>query len=209
MKLNILIFTLLIGSLLVMNGCGDDSFSCEDGKQNQGETGIDCGGPCPNCAYMRTCTDGIQNGEELGVDCGGPCPAACPDQPTTPVINAVFEAEVNGTAWSAKEAGGDIVNETLTISGLDSDGIGNDFTITITYSEEFTTRSGNFDMITNTAFITGTGINGDCIAQTGTVTFSKFDMTNRLVSGTFSFTCQDADGIEVAVSNGKFENIPF
>ncbi len=46
--------------------------TCSDGVQNQGETGIDCGGPCPACA---SCSDGVQNQGETGVDCGGPCPA--------------------------------------------------------------------------------------------------------------------------------------
>jgi len=44
--------------------------SCSDRIQNQGETGIDCGGPCSQCA---SCTDGIQNQGESGIDCGGPC----------------------------------------------------------------------------------------------------------------------------------------
>lgn len=71
--------------------------SCSDGIQNQGETGVDCGGPCaacsgdpcsdgilnngetsidcggPNCAPCPTCFDGLQNQGETGVDCGGPC----------------------------------------------------------------------------------------------------------------------------------------
>lgn len=47
--------------------------SCSDGIQNQGETGVDCGGPCRACG---SCEDGIQNGLETDVDCGGPlCPA--------------------------------------------------------------------------------------------------------------------------------------
>lgn len=210
MKLKVLIFTLLIGGLFVMNGCGDDSFSCEDGKQNQGETGIDCGGPCPNCEYIRTCSDGIQNGEELGVDCGGPCPATCSSQPTTPTINSSFTATVNGTAWSAKQVTGSILNTTtLVISGLDSDGIGEDFNIAINYGEAFAAGTGVFDMVTNTAFITGTGITNECIAQTGSVTFSKFDLTSLLVSGTFEFTCQDTDGVETTVTNGTFQDVPF
>jgi hypothetical protein len=49
--------------------------SCTDGVQNNGETGIDCGGP--NCAACPTCNDGIKNGSETGVDCGGNCPP-CP-----------------------------------------------------------------------------------------------------------------------------------
>ena len=48
--------------------------TCYDGIQNQGEEGIDCGGPCPPC---ETCYDGIKNQGEEGIDCGGPCPP-CP-----------------------------------------------------------------------------------------------------------------------------------
>ncbi len=49
---------------------GGDTATCSDGIQNQGETGVDCGGPCAACP---TCNDGIQNGNETGVDCGGSC----------------------------------------------------------------------------------------------------------------------------------------
>ncbi len=75
-----------------------EHFSCDDGKQNQGEEQTDCGGPCNacptcddgkqngaetgvdcggNCQACESCYDGIQNQEETGVDCGGPC-NACP-----------------------------------------------------------------------------------------------------------------------------------
>lgn len=50
--------------------------TCSDLIQNQGETGVDCGGPCPACPV--SCSDLIQNQGETGVDCGGPCPAVCP-----------------------------------------------------------------------------------------------------------------------------------
>ncbi len=53
-------------------GGGGSTATCNDGVQNQGETGIDCGGPCSACA---TCNDGVQNQGETGVDCGGPCSA--------------------------------------------------------------------------------------------------------------------------------------
>ncbi len=45
--------------------------SCSDRIQNQGETGVDCGGPCKACE--ATCFDGLKNQGETGVDCGGPC----------------------------------------------------------------------------------------------------------------------------------------
>ena len=60
------------------NGLTDENCqspsSCFDGIRNQGESGIDCGGPCPSCA---TCFDRIKNQNESGVDCGSPC-SACP-----------------------------------------------------------------------------------------------------------------------------------
>ena len=72
---------------------------CDDNIKNGGETGSDCGGPCPRCpdgegcldgvdcesgvcvaliCLPPACDDGVFNGEETGQDCGGPCPA-CPD----------------------------------------------------------------------------------------------------------------------------------
>ena len=46
------------------NGCSDGAClgaaptpTCTDRIQNQGETGIDCGGPCTACAVVPTCTD--------------------------------------------------------------------------------------------------------------------------------------------------------
>ncbi len=56
----------------------DDEPSCSDGEQNQGETGVDCGGPCAGCAPEESCSDGVQNQGEAGVDCGGPCQACAP-----------------------------------------------------------------------------------------------------------------------------------
>ncbi|MDO8556043.1 MAG: MopE-related protein [Nanoarchaeota archaeon] len=46
--------------------------SCVDQVKNQGELGVDCGGPCAVCS---TCSDGIKNQNEVAVDCGGVCPA--------------------------------------------------------------------------------------------------------------------------------------
>lgn len=69
---------------------------CTDGVKNDGETGIDCGGPpsCKRCGAGQgcdlpsdceskvcwagiceapKCDDGVQNGDELSIDCGGSC----------------------------------------------------------------------------------------------------------------------------------------
>lgn len=45
---------------------------CYNSIQDNGEEGIDCGGPCPAC---KTCFDRIQNQGEEGIDCGDPCRA--------------------------------------------------------------------------------------------------------------------------------------
>lgn len=76
---------------------GGGGASCSDGIQNQGETGVDCGGPCPACA---TCNDGIQNQGETGVDCGGPCPA-CPPSGGNVLLASYFE-----TGWDSWIDGG-------------------------------------------------------------------------------------------------------
>jgi hypothetical protein len=51
--------------------------TCFDNLKNQGETGIDCGGPCKPCG---SCRDNIKNQNEEGIDCGGLCPPckSCP-----------------------------------------------------------------------------------------------------------------------------------
>jgi hypothetical protein len=69
---------LVTSGIFFYSGCSKDddktSETCSDGIQNQGETGVDCGGPCSVCP---TCSDGIQNQGETGIDCGGPC-SPCP-----------------------------------------------------------------------------------------------------------------------------------
>lgn len=62
--------------------CAEDF--CHDGKRNNGETGIDCGGMCDECPPPPSCEDGEKNQDETGVDCGGTCdacdePASCDD----------------------------------------------------------------------------------------------------------------------------------
>jgi hypothetical protein len=79
-------------NIIVGGGSGP---SCSDGIQNQGETGIDCGGPCPACP---TCNDGIQNQGETGVDCGGPCPA-CPPPPGGEVTLMASYFETGWDNW--------------------------------------------------------------------------------------------------------------
>jgi len=48
--------------------------SCTDGIKNQGERGIDCGGPCELEPYLEDCCDNkVRDTDEEGIDCGGVC----------------------------------------------------------------------------------------------------------------------------------------
>ncbi|HLG24943.1 MAG TPA: hypothetical protein VI564_08485 [Candidatus Nanoarchaeia archaeon] len=72
--------------------------TCTDSIKNQGESDIDCGGPCSGCPNLKscnensdcessscsfgiclldTCTDGKLTTDESDIDCGGPCPLKC------------------------------------------------------------------------------------------------------------------------------------
>ncbi len=72
--------------------------TCNDGIQNQGETDVDCGGPCAACP---TCNDGIQNQGETGVDCGGPNCAPCGGGGSNEILAHYFE-----TGWDGWQDGG-------------------------------------------------------------------------------------------------------
>ena len=98
MKTNFLrlFMTFIVSSALFLGGCNNDddasSATCSDGIQNGGETGIDCGGSCPNaCPEEATCDDGVQNGDEEGVDCGGSCANACGAMSTTELNGSISE----------------------------------------------------------------------------------------------------------------------
>ncbi|HET8735531.1 MAG TPA: hypothetical protein VFM69_02925 [Pricia sp.] len=85
-------------STLFLTGCNNDDNggepTCTDGIQNGTETGIDCGGSCPDaCEEAPTCDDGVQNGDEEGVDCGGSCPGTC-EEPVSPELNGTISEDM-------------------------------------------------------------------------------------------------------------------
>ena len=53
-------------------GTAGGGLLCRDGTQNQDETGVDCGGSCPNADCCANGYADVGNGE-TGVDCGGSC----------------------------------------------------------------------------------------------------------------------------------------
>jgi len=79
--------------------CVQDKFdetqfgNCTDGKQNQNEEGVDCGGPCMTCS---SCGDGIKNASEVGIDCGGSCPS-CEPPCSAPVETLEYTVSISSS----------------------------------------------------------------------------------------------------------------
>lgn len=78
--------------------------TCFDEVQNQGELGIDCGGPCPACP--PSCENGITDGGEYLPDCGGPDCEPC----------ATCEDGIQNAHW--------ITDPNLTQDDLGNDSVG-------------------------------------------------------------------------------------
>lgn len=101
---NILLIIIPVTLLLSVTSCKKQR--CSDGKLNQNEEQIDCGGPCEACP---TCSDGILNNEETEIDCGGPNCNECPpkwykmNSGTSENLNAV--ARYNNTLVTVGNTG--------------------------------------------------------------------------------------------------------
>lgn len=206
MKFKISTLLLAITLLFCLNiwtGCGKGSASCDDGEQNQGEIGIDCGGPCTACNNLPTCFDGVQNGSEEGVDCGGSCANPCNNNGgggTASLKATVTVGSNQPENWTATTATAtEVTSGTLSITGSSTT-----YSFALTHSGSFAT--GSFPLANAVISNAGAGILG-CQAS-GNITFTTFSTTApKKVSGTFALTC-DNGGTPIQVS-GTFENLPY
>ncbi len=164
--------------------------TCDDGIQNQGETGIDCGGPCT--AICPTCTDGIQNGDEEGVDCGGSSCDPCPCNGTGVRVSITFDNYPEETSWTITDASGTTVESGGTY-GSEADGstltvdlcLANgcyDFTITDVYGDGICCGYGN-------GSYTLTDGAGNVLASGSE--FGSSELTNFCLTPTTLETCDD------------------
>ena len=119
--------------------------SCDDSVKNQGESSVDCGGPCNKCQDGKTCNihsdcnsnfcsfgacrpqescfDGKFSPAESDTDCGGPCPTKCPEGKACD-LNEDCENELKCTSSICKKClDADCRNE-QSIQEKDTDGDG-------------------------------------------------------------------------------------
>jgi hypothetical protein len=171
----------------------DNTGTCSDGRMNQGEQGIDCGGPCNT--ICPSCADGILNQDETGVDCGGQCDPCYPG----------FSAKINNTIWNSTSRNAMLWSPgTIRIYGTNVQK-----NITLFYSGPFVTGTVS----------TGSNFNGEIRDETGNlytsasggvVTFTTFDTLTRKVSGTFSFTATDTvNNVSIQVTSGVFTELEY
>jgi len=149
------------------NTCTAAAPTCDDGIQNQGETGIDCGGPCAACA---TCNDGIQNQGETDIDCGGPNCNACPCFDTPVQIVLVVDNYASETTWSVVDASGNVVGSGGPYADGQNGAVG---------TFDFCLTDGCYDFIINDSY--GDGI--CCEYGNGSYTVTNLDDNSVLVSG--------------------------
>jgi uncharacterized protein DUF6252 len=187
---------ILITAICILAGCAkkiDNTGTCDDGRKNQGEQGVDCGGPCPDvCA---SCADGIMNQGEKGVDCGGPCDP-CYSQMTS---------TIQGNKWSSTSRNALLSGPgTLRIYGTDQLS-----SITIYYSGLFTEGTTQAGQSFTAEY---RDINGTLYTSTtfGTITFTTFDSVGNVVTGTFTFDAVNAGtGNKISVSAGVFNVLEY
>jgi hypothetical protein len=190
--------SLIIATLMgmFMYSCSktiDNTGTCSDGRQNQGEQGIDCGGPCD--ALCPSCADGIMNQDENAVDCGGLC------DPCYPRLSASLnEAPWNSTSRNAFLSG----PGTLRIYGTDQFK-----SVTLYYSGPFS--SGSIPTGTNfTCEFRDENGNLFSSSNVGSITFSTFDTINKKVSGIYNVNVEDfGTGATISVSNGVFTELNY
>lgn len=142
--------------------------TCSDGIQNQGETGIDCGGPCS--AVCPTCTDGIQNQDETGVDCGGATCPVCPCNGTNVQFVLTLDDYPEETDWTLN---------TSTGASFDSGGTYGSIPDGTTLTFDWCLPNGCYDFTINDSF--GDGI--CCGYGNGSYSITNLDNGTALASG--------------------------
>jgi hypothetical protein len=187
---------IIASTVIFICSCGktiDNTGTCSDGVKNQGEQGVDCGGPCG--APCPSCADGIKNQDEVAVDCGGSCDSCY----------ATFTANINNVQWNSTSRSAFLSGPTaIRIYGTNQ--LKN---ITLNYSGPFVTGS-----VANGTNFQGEvrDENGNLYASTGvgTIQFFTFDTVNHKISGIYNFIATDTlNHKSILVSSGVFTELSY
>lgn len=140
---------------------------------------------------VPTCDDGILNQDEEDVDCGGVCP---------PCEVMGMTASISGYNWVAKNIAAAYTGGKLIITA--------DNAVTpywqVILVHDGPAAPGTYALSTQCGLIQ---MGNPYTFQSGSITITKFDTQNKVVSGTFTMTCKEL--YTVKVENGQFTILPY
>ena len=136
------------------------------------------------------------------------------DSKITDIVNlsASMKCKVNGSQWTALSRvttlqgttllvngtgslGSDVLNITVPSAGVGTFNLSTVQPISAQFSATYTNDTGNTDSLYT--------------ATSGTVTITKFDQTNKRVSGTFSFTARNLAMATKTITEGTFTELEY
>lgn len=139
--------------------------------------------------------------------------ASCSKDDDNETTTASFSAKVNGTAWSPSFIGAVYYKTsnfmTITAGSAQTSMISLQF-----YGKTTGTYLMNNDTVPTvgmySSFSTNEGVTTFFSeSPVGEIKITKFDLTNKLLGGTFSFVGEDIEGNTLTISEGKFSNVPI
>ncbi|MEI6823536.1 MAG: DUF6252 family protein [Bacteroidota bacterium] len=128
-----------------------------------------------------------------------------------PGINTSMSAKINGVDWSSIVRVCNKSGNTITLTGTSLDGKIVVVNITPNLATDSLAINTNYNLSLTTMYkdSLNTSINDICVATTGTVKLTQLDKTQKLISGTFSFTALSTSLIPKTVTAGVIENVSY
>lgn len=145
----------------------------------------------------ETCYDGIKNQNESEIDCGGVCPLLC--MPS-------MSAKINGNSWNGDtiKASYNSGSSTFSLKGS----IANSYYPLLQLFYVGQLNTGTHALSNSTSYVPQ--ITSFVSFNSGIITLTSLDTRNRLLTGSFYFTCTDnSSGTLYSVNSGVFENVKY
>ncbi len=131
--------------------------------------------------------------------------------PIIPGINTSMDAKIDGVIWSSITRVTNKNGNTINMIGTSLDGKIIEINITPTITTESLAINKDYTLTGNAFFKKDINASANDIygAISGTVRLSALDLTNKLISGTFSFTAVSISFGTSTITAGTFANVSF
>ncbi len=136
--------------------------------------------------------------------------SSCKKDSNGNVVIATMSAKINLADWSSIVRTATITGNTLSVNGSSLGG--EIIQLTVTPDNNATLATNVTYNISITSFYKksiNASIEDAYFAVSGTVKLTQLDLTNKLISGTFSFSASSTNFGLAAITNGEFTNLSF